>query len=158
MEQADDIDNAKEEEVLEEDDDFDTGMIHVLARILKVRLNHAIAQALWNDTVFEYLELKYHGEDDINWVYEYKSTSKQDTVVLRAVNAYALYLSGNGDDKKAMDPTLWDVDVFNKWRRNDYVTFLANSVPSYPLKLKNFNHNITDRPRMPKKMKKKKCL
>ena len=158
MEQADDIDNAKEEE-LEEDDDFDTGMIHVLTRILKVPLNHAIVQALRNDTVFEYLEFKYHGDDDINWVYECKSISKQDTVALRAVNSYALYLSGNGDDEKAMDPTLWDVKAVNKWRRNDCVTFLANKVPSYiPPKLKNFDCNITVRPRVPKKMKKKKKM
>ena len=52
--QADEIDNAKQEE-LEEDDDFDTGMIHVLTCILEVPLNHAIAQALWNDTVLNIL-------------------------------------------------------------------------------------------------------
>ena len=60
-----------------------------------------------------------------------------------------------------MNPTLWDVDAFNKWRRNDRVTFLANEVPLYiPPKLKNFDHNITDRPRVPKKKieKKKKKL
>ena len=108
-----DNDNSEEEE-LKEDDDFNTGMIHVLTHILKVPLNHAIAQALRNDTVFKYLEFKYRGDDDINWVYEYTSISKQDTVALRAVNAYTLYLSGNGDDEKAMYPTPWDVDVFNK--------------------------------------------
>ena len=55
VEQADDIDNVKEEEVLEENDDFDTGMIHVLTRILNVPLNHAIAQALRNDRVLTIL-------------------------------------------------------------------------------------------------------
>ena len=60
-----DNDNSEEEE-LEEDDDFDTSMIHVLTHILKVPLNHAIAQALRNDTVFQYLDFKYHGDDDIN--------------------------------------------------------------------------------------------
>ena len=160
VEQADDIDNAKEKEVLEEDDDFDTGTIHVLTRILKVPLNHAKAQTLRNDTVFGYIEFKYHGDDDINWVYEYKSISKQDTVALRAVNAYALYLSGNGNDEMARDPTLWDVDAFNKWKRNDCVTFLANEVPLYiPPKLKNFDPNINDRSSVPKKkMEKKKKL
>ena len=128
MEQADDIDNVKEGEVLEENDNFDTGMIYVLTRILDVPLHHAIAQALRNDTVFEYIEFKYHSNDDINWVYQYNSISKQDTIALRAVNAYALYLSGNGDDEKAMDPTLWDVDAFNKWRKYDSATFLANEV------------------------------
>ena len=59
-----------------------------------------------------------------------------------------------------MDPTLWDVDAFNKQRKNDCVTFLTNEVPSYiPPKLKNFDRNITDRPRVPKKkMEKKKKL
>ena len=84
-------------------------------------------------------------------MYEYKS--------IAAINAYALYLSDNGDDEKAMDPTLWDVDAFNKWRSNDCVIFLANEVPSYILpKLKNFDCNITDRPRVPKKMTKKKKI
>ena len=108
-----DNNNSLEEE-LEEDDDLDTGMIHVLTHILNVPLNHTIAQALRNDTVFDYLEFKYHGNDNINWVYQYKSISKQDTTALRTVNAYALYLSVNGNDKKAMDPTLWDVNAFNK--------------------------------------------
>ena len=36
--------SSKKEE--EDEDDFDTGMIHVLTRILKMPLNHAIAQAL----------------------------------------------------------------------------------------------------------------
>ena len=104
---------------------------------------------------FEYLEFKYHGDVDINWVYDFKAISKQDTVALRAINAYALYLSGNGDNEKAIDPTHWGVDVFNKWRRNDCVIFLANEVASYiPPKLKNFDHNITSRPRVQKKMKK----
>ena len=89
-------------------------MIHVLTHILKVPLNHAIAQALRNDTIFEYLKFKYHGDYDTNWVYMYKSISKQDTEATRANNAYLLYLSGNGDDKMAMDLTLWDVDAFNK--------------------------------------------
>ena len=97
------INSVEEEEELEEDDDFDTGMIHVLTRILEVPLNHAIAQALQNDSVFVYHDFKYNGDDDINWVYEYQSISKQDTVALRAVNAYALYLSGNGDNKTAMN-------------------------------------------------------
>ena len=88
-------------------------------------LKHAIAQALWNDTVFEYIEFKYHGDDDKNWVYECKSISKQDTVALNAVNTYTLYLSGNGNDEMAMDPTLWNVDTFNKWRRDD----CAHSLP-----------------------------
>jgi len=129
-------------------------MIHVLTRILKVPLNHAIAQALRNDTVFEYLEFDNLGESDINWVYDLQSISKQDMVALRTVNAYALYLSDNGDNGKTMDPTLWDDNAFNKWRRTDYVTFLANEVALYiPPKLKNFDSNITDRPRVPKKMK-----
>ena len=38
-------DNSQEVE-LEENDDFDTGKIHVLTRILDVPLNHTIAQAL----------------------------------------------------------------------------------------------------------------
>ena len=89
-------------------------------------------------------------------MYEYKSISKQDTLALKAINAYALYLSGNGDDEKVMDPILWDINAFNKWRRNDCVTFLANEVTLYlQPKLKNFDGNITDRPRVPKKMKKK---
>ena len=100
------INSVEEEEELEKDDDFDTGMIHVLTRILKVPLNHAIAQALRNDSVFEYHDFKHNGDYDINWVYEYQSISKQDTVALRAVNVYALYLSDNGDDEMAMDPTL----------------------------------------------------
>ena len=53
-----------------------------------------------------------------------------------------------------MEPTLWDVNAFNKWRRNDRVIFLANEVPSYiPPKLKNFDRNITGRPRVLKKTK-----
>ena len=80
-------------------------------------------------------------------------------MALRAVNAYALYLSGNGDDEKAMDPTMWDVNTFSKWRRTDCVTFLANEVASYiPPKLKNFDRNTIDRPSVPKKMKKKKKM
>ena len=151
------VNSEEKEEELVEDDDFDTSMIHVLTRILEVPLNHAIAQALRNDSVFEYHDFKYNDDDDINWVYEYKSISKQDTVALRAVNAYALYLSGNGDVEMAMDPTLWDIDTFNKWRRTDCVTFLANEVPLYiPPKLKNSDCNITDRSRVPKKMTKKK--
>ena len=92
-------------------------------------------------------------------MYEYKSISKQDTIALSAVNAYSLHLSGNDDYEKTMDPTLWDINAFNKWRRNDCVTFLANEVPSYfPLKLKNFDCNIIGRPRAQKKIKKKKKM
>ena len=73
--------NSKEKE-LEEHGDFDTGMIHVLTRILKVPLNHTIAQTLQNDSVFEYLDLENLGKSDINWVYDLQSISKQDTVTL----------------------------------------------------------------------------
>ena len=48
---------------------------------------------------------------------------------------------------------------FNKLRRNDSVTFLANEVPSYiPPKLKNFNDDTTDRHKATKWMKKKKKM
>ena len=139
-------DDSKEEEKEEEedDDDFDIGMIHVLTHILKVPLNYAIAQALQNNSAFEYLEFKYHSNNDINWVYNIKPISKQDTVALRAVNAYVIYLSVNSDNEKAMDPTLWDVNAFKKLRRNGCVIFLANEVATYiPPKLKNFDCNIT---------------
>ena len=38
--------SSKEETGKEEDEDFDTVMIHVLTHILRVPLNHAIVQAL----------------------------------------------------------------------------------------------------------------
>ena len=84
------------------------GMIHVWTHMLRVPLNRAIAQTLQEDTVVEYLDFKDLDENDINWVYEFKSITIQNTVVLRAVNAYVyiIYLSVNGDNKKAMDSTL----------------------------------------------------
>ena len=45
------------------------------------------------------------GNCNINWVYKIESITKQDAVALRAVNAYTIYLSVNGDDDMAMIQT-----------------------------------------------------
>ena len=97
--------NSKEETGKEENEDFDTVIIHVLTHILKVPLNHAIVQALWEDAIFEYLDFKNQGKNNINWISDLKSISKQDTVALRAVKSYAIYLSVNGGNIKVTDQT-----------------------------------------------------
>ena len=48
--------------------------------------------------------------------------------MLRAVNAYGLYLTSIGDNDTEIDPIQWNVNAFNKWRRNNCALLLAKEV------------------------------
>lgn len=129
-----------------------TGMMYILTHILKMPLNHTVAMALQQESMFDYSGFVTMGMHDINWVYKLKFTTKQDTVVLRAANAYNLYLIDNGNSNKAMDPvpTQWHFNTFDKWKRNGYSIFLANEISIHTtLQLKNFNNE--DRTKVTKK-------
>lgn len=59
-----------------------------------------------------------------------KSLLEQNLRALQAIVTYGQYLEDVGNKNNASDPTQWNIDVFNKWRKY-FSTFCASELLSY---------------------------
>jgi hypothetical protein len=117
---------------------FDANLEHIVTVILKPTLTHPLALALSQSFVNTFDDFR---TIDINDVHEfrYNMTSvpistpgiKLHVTIVKKIQhmvSFACYK----EDKNHADcdtPTSWDIDVYSKWCRNGYTTYLTSLIP-----------------------------
>jgi hypothetical protein len=117
---------------------FDANLEHIVTVILNLTLAHPLALAISQSFVNPFDDFR---TIDINDVHEfrYNMTSallstpgiKLHVTIVKKIQRMVSYTCYKEDNNHADcdTPSLWDMDVYSKWCRNGYATYLTSLIP-----------------------------
>jgi hypothetical protein len=117
---------------------FDSNLEHIVTVILNLPLTHPLASALSQSFVNTFDDFRTIDIEDVH-DFRYNMTSvplttpgmKLHVTVVKKIQrmvSYALYKEENSH-ADCDTPLSWDTDVYSKWSRDGYATYLTSLIP-----------------------------
>jgi hypothetical protein len=118
---------------------LDTNLEYIVTVILNLAMTHPLALGLSQSYINTFDDFKTIDIDDVhefrynlaNDPIEHPGT-KLHAMVVKKIHHMVCYARFKEDlnDKESGNPTVWDIDTYSKWCRNDYATYLAALIGS----------------------------